>query len=121
ERSSTVIEKSVALKRIQVGLLSARRVLLCGGGMVFGMVGLAGRLGSEGLLTQAQAVPASVNPLAPKTPHFPGRARRVVHLFMNGGPSQGDTFDPKPLLDRYHGRPFPPRNRRTQLTTRASR
>src|SRR5438874_1928384 len=90
-------------------LLLTRRDLLRRSGMGFGMLGLAGLLGSQGLLTPVQAAPASVNPLAPKTPHFPGRARRVVHLFMNGGPSQVDTFDPKPLLDRYHGRPLPQR------------
>ena len=42
-----------------------------------------------------------------KQPHFAGKAKRVVHLFMNGGPSQVDTFDPKPLLDKYHGKPLP--------------
>jgi hypothetical protein len=97
-----------------------RRDLLRRGGMGFGMLGLAGLLGSEGLLAQAQAAPSTGNPLAPKTPHFPGRARRVVHLFMNGGPSQVDTFDPKPLLDRYHGRPLPQRNLRTERKTGAA-
>src|SRR5262249_37937651 len=97
-----------------------RRELLRRRGMGFGMLGLAGLLGSESFLTQARAVPAGGNPLAPKTPHFPGRARRVVHLFMNGGPSQVDTFDPKPLLDRYHGRPLPQRNLRTERKTGAA-
>ena len=40
-----------------------------------------------------------LNPLAPRPPHFPAKAKRVIHLFMNGGPSHVDTFDPKPLLD----------------------
>src|SRR5438105_1707319 len=40
-------------------------------------------------------------------PHYPARARRVVHLFMNGGPAHMDTFDPKPLLTEYHGKPIP--------------
>jgi hypothetical protein len=44
--------------------------------------------------------------LAPRAPHFPARARSVIHLFMNGGPSQMDLFDPKPLLDRHHGQPY---------------
>jgi hypothetical protein len=48
-----------------------------------------------------------VNPLAPKPPHFAPRAKRVIHLFMNGGPSQVDTFDPKPMLDKYDGKPLP--------------
>jgi hypothetical protein len=43
--------------------------------------------------------------LAPRKPHFPGKAKAVIHLFMNGGPSQMDLFDPKPTLDRLHGKP----------------
>src|SRR6478609_3836130 len=44
--------------------------------------------------------------LKPRPPHFPARARSVIHLFMNGGPSQMDLFDPKPQLDRLHGKPY---------------
>jgi hypothetical protein len=44
--------------------------------------------------------------LRPRPPHFEPRARAVIHLFMNGGPSQMDLFDPKPMLDRHHGRPY---------------
>src|SRR5262249_13285083 len=55
--------------------------------------------------------------LAPRKPHFSGKAKRVVHLFMNGGPSQVDTFDPKPALDRYHGKPISPTNLRTERKT----
>ena len=47
------------------------------------------------------------NPLASRPPHFPAKAKRVIFLFMHGGPSQVDTFDPKPLLDRDHGKPLP--------------
>ncbi len=50
---------------------------------------------------------SQLNPLAPKTPHFEARAKRVVFLFMKGGPSHVDTFDPKPMLDRDHGKPPP--------------
>jgi hypothetical protein len=60
---------------------------------------------------------AETTPLAPKKPHFPARARRVVHLFMNGGPSHVDTFDPKPLLDKYHGKPLTSPNLRTERKT----
>lgn len=60
------------------------------------------------------------SPLAPKKPHFPGKAKHVVHLFMNGGPSQVDTFDPKPLLDKYHGKPLPSTNLRTERKTGAA-
>jgi hypothetical protein len=94
-----------------------RRHLLRRCGMGFGMLGLAGVLESAGLLS-AQGTPT--HPLAPRPPHFPGRARRVVHLFMNGGPSHVDTFDPKPLLDTYHGRPLPRTNLRTERRTGAA-
>jgi hypothetical protein len=44
--------------------------------------------------------------LKPRRSHFPAKARSVIHLFMNGGPSQMDLFDPKPALDRHHGKPY---------------
>ena len=47
------------------------------------------------------------SPLSEKPPHFPARVKRVIHLFMNGGPSQMDTFDPKPELNRLDGQPLP--------------
>jgi hypothetical protein len=94
-----------------------RRELLRRGGTGFGLLGLAGLLHDQGLLAQA---PAGANPLAPKPPHFAPKARRVVHLFMNGGPSHVDTFDPKPALDRYHGRPLPRQNLRTERRTGAA-
>jgi Protein of unknown function (DUF1501) len=50
---------------------------------------------------------AGFNPLTPKAAHFPAKAKRVIHLFMNGGPSQVDSFDPKPALTKYHGKPLP--------------
>jgi hypothetical protein len=64
-------------------------------------------LGALGLAALAHADERSANPLAPRAPHFKPRAKRVIHLFMNGGPSHVDTFDPKPALDRYHGKPIP--------------
>src|SRR3954468_19475213 len=94
-----------------------RREWLCRSGMGFASLGLAGVLGREGLLS---ASGAAVNPLAPKAPHFPAKARRVIHLFMNGGPSHLDTFDPKPALARYAGRPLPMPNLRTERRTGAA-
>jgi hypothetical protein len=47
------------------------------------------------------------NPLAARQPHFAPKVKRVIHLFMNGGPSQVDTFDPKPTLTKYDGKPLP--------------
>jgi hypothetical protein len=93
-------------------MLMSRRELLCRSGIGFGMVGLAGVLAGD----RAMAAPAD-NPLAPKKPHYPGKTRRVVHLFMNGGPSQVDTFDPKPLLDKYHGKPLSSPSLRTERKT----
>ncbi|MCA9176804.1 MAG: DUF1501 domain-containing protein [Planctomycetales bacterium] len=69
-------------------------------------LGLGGLALSELLSTsQAEAGPAS--PLAPRAPHFPARAKRVIHFFLNGGPSHVDTFDPKPELARQAGKPLP--------------
>ena len=50
---------------------------------------------------------ATVNPLAPKSPHFATKAKRIIFLLMHGGPSSIDTFDPKPRLDRDNGKPVP--------------
>src|SRR5689334_16218450 len=90
------------------GGLSRREVLLrIGGG--FGTLGLASVFADAGLLAEQPTAPASrsVNPLAPQAPHFPARARRLIFLFMNGGPSHVDTFDPKPALAKYQGQPVP--------------
>ncbi|NDB77719.1 MAG: twin-arginine translocation signal domain-containing protein, partial [Verrucomicrobia bacterium] len=65
----------------------SRRDFLARCGMGMGTVGLAGLLPSVGAAESA-------SPLAPKAPHFPGRAKRVIHFFLNGGPSHVDTFDP---------------------------
>ncbi len=78
-----------------------RRQMLQRGGAGFGSLALAALL-AEG--TQA-GEPA--NPLAPRGPHFKARAKRVIFLFMPGGPSQVDTFDPKPELTRRNGQPSP--------------
>jgi hypothetical protein len=78
-----------------------RRQALCKIGGGFGALGLATMLAGEGLLTPAAR--AAGNPLAPKAPQFAARAKRVIFLFMNGGPSQVDTFDPKPSLEKYKG------------------
>src|SRR5262245_26006830 len=49
----------------------------------------------------------AVNPLAPRPPHFAAKAQRVIYLFMHGGPSHLETFDPKPDLQRLAGQPLP--------------
>ncbi len=74
-------------------------------------VGL-GKIAFAGLLTEALTAQMSaatvVNPLAPKAPHFPAKAKRVIHLFMAGAPSQLDLFDYKPELAKLEGKPLPP-------------
>jgi hypothetical protein len=95
-----------------------RRDFLCRSGMGFASLGLAGLMASEGL-TAAEASHA-VSPLAPKKPHFPAKAQRVLHLFMNGGPSHVDTFDPKPSLQKYAGKRLPQENLRTERKTGAA-
>ena len=82
-----------------------RREMLCQCGMGMGAVGLATLL--SGVEAASGSEVATGNPLAPRTPPLPARARHVIHLFMNGGPSQVDTFDPKPLLARYDGKTLP--------------
>jgi hypothetical protein len=80
----------------------SRRDMLQRVGTGLGVVGLAGLLQDEGQLTAA-----ATNPLSSKPPHAAPRAKHIIHLFMNGGPSQVDTFDPKPALDKYHGQTAP--------------
>jgi len=78
-----------------------RRTMLrrCAGGF--------GYLAFQAMLAKEQARGEAINPLAPKQTHFPARAKRIVFLFMKGGPSHVDTFDPKPLLQRDDGKPYP--------------
>ena len=70
-----------------------------GGG--FGMLAL------HAMLAEESRAEATSNPLSAKPPHFRARAKRVIFLFMPGGPSQVDTFDPKPRLTKDHGKPSP--------------
>ena len=105
-----------------LALLLNRRELLERCGMGLGLIGLAGVLADDngiGLGSPARAASPTarpLGPLAPKPPHFTPRARQVVHLFMNGGPSHVDTFDPEadagevPLASRFPGRPSPMQN-----------
>src|SRR5258708_4873795 len=105
--------------QLQAGPLPlTRRELLCRSGLGFGLLGLTSLLALDGLVpSSVGAAPPDANPLAPRPPHFPAKAQRVVHLFLNGGPSHVDTFDPKPLLDKYHGKPLPNPNLRTERKT----
>ena len=85
---------------------TTRREFLRRAGGGLGMLGLASLLERDGLLARPNP-PADTNPLLPKTPHFAPRARQVIFLFMSGGPSHVDLFDPKPDLIRLAGQGIP--------------
>jgi hypothetical protein len=87
----------------------SRREFLGNLGGGFGMIALAAmlsELGDDAALGAGDGAPWS-NPLAPRAPHFSARARSVIFLFMSGGPSHLETFDPKPDLQRLHGQKLP--------------
>ncbi|HEY2759536.1 MAG TPA: DUF1501 domain-containing protein, partial [Pirellulales bacterium] len=102
-------------------LMVSRRELLrrCGAG--FGALALADIMSQTGLLTPA-AIQAgeAVNPLAPKLAPLAAKAKRVIHIFLNGGPSHVDTFDPKPALEKYVGKTLPMENLKTERKTGAA-
>lgn len=83
-----------------------RRDLLRSGGMGIGGLALSGVM-QDAFGNDAPAALNIDSPLAPRQPHFTAKAKRVIHLFLSGGPSHVDTFDPKPALDKYHGQPLP--------------
>jgi hypothetical protein len=90
----------------------SRRAFLRSAGGGFGMTALVAMLGRDGLLAAENPQSAirnsqSSSPLAPKQPHFAARVQRVIFLFMSGGPSHVDLFDPKPDLVRLAGQPIP--------------
>ena len=89
---------------------TTRREFLSRAGSGFGLLALASLLEQERLLGAdplPQRVTRGTSPLAPKPPHFAPRARSVIFLFMSGGPSHVDLFDPKPDLIRLAGQPIP--------------
>jgi hypothetical protein len=89
-----------------------RREMLRHTGTGLGMLGLAGLL--------AQTGRATASPLAAKATHFAAKAKHVIHIYLNGGPSQIDTFDPKPLLKKYEGKKLPQGNLTTERPTGAA-
>ncbi len=94
-------------------LPQTRREWLQRSGLGFGGLALAG-------LAADSAPAASPNPMASRPPRFPARAKHVIHVFLNGGCSQVDTFDPKPALAKYAGKPLPMDNLRTERKTGAA-
>jgi hypothetical protein len=105
------------------GPLDRRRFLYqLGSGL--GSVALSWLLAQD----SARAAPSSgplarpaADPLAPRAGHLPARARRCIFLLMEGGPSQVDTFDPKPALERFHGKPLERKEKLASSQTRGER
>lgn len=83
---------------------SNRRQLLKSAAVGFGHLAFSALLNSE---SRAASALQNINPLAAQVPHLAARAKRIVFLFMKGGPSHVDTFDPKPMLTRDHGKALP--------------
>lgn len=81
-----------------------RRQMLERSGMGLGALALGGMMGAPAKAAEGVHAPS---PFAPKRPHFEPKAKRVIHFFMNGGPSQVDTFDPKPMLTKFDGKTLP--------------
>ncbi len=88
-----------------VDTYNSRRDFLLRGGAGFGALALSHLLADNSLFA---APTAAVSPLAPKPTQFPAKAKSVIFLFMEGGPSHLDTFDPKPALKQHAGKPLPP-------------
>ncbi len=101
-------------------VITTRREMLhrCGTGIC--ALALADLLNQVGVLRRDAHATDAVNPLTPRGPHFAAKAKHVIHLFMNGGPSQVDTFDPKPKLAEYAGKSLPMENLRTERKTGAA-
>src|SRR5437764_6337712 len=84
----------------------SRRDFLTNAGSGLGAIALSSMLTADGLLPKASAA-TTADPLRPKQPHFKPTAKSVIWLFMEGGPSHIDLFDPKPELQRLAGQPMP--------------
>ncbi len=100
-------------------LALTRREFLHRCGMGMGALGLTGLFSTLAAPTAASAA-SYASPLAPRPPQFPARAKRVIHIFANGGPSHVDTFDYKPALQKYASKPLPMPNLKTERRTGAA-
>jgi len=100
----------------------SRRDMLARSGFGLGALGMMGVLSDAGMLGSAAnaAEQIATSPMLPKAPHFYGKAKHVIHIFCNGGPSHVDTFDPKPKLAEYAGKELPTQNLRTERKTGAA-
>jgi hypothetical protein len=90
--------------RSHIRLAKSRREFIGQSAAGFGGLALSFLLQRDQMMADAARI---INPLTPKKPHSPAKAKSVIFLFMAGGPSQMDTFDPKPLLNKLEGQPLP--------------
>ncbi|MEI7924015.1 MAG: DUF1501 domain-containing protein [Planctomycetota bacterium] len=86
----------------------SRREMLTNTGAGLGIVGLHSLMAEA---FQAAGPKSDASPMAPRPSHFPAKAKHIIHIYLNGGPSQVDTFDPKPMLAKYDGKPLPVDNK----------
>ena len=104
----------------QLDLPLTRREMLQRTGTGLGTLGLLGVLADAGMLASPAAADPKSRPLAARKPHYPARAKHVIHIYLNGGPSHMDTFDPKPMLKKYAGQMLPAGNLTTERRTGAA-
>src|ERR1051326_2339684 len=98
-------------------LLVSRRELLARAGGGFGLLALTDLLATETSVRAAERFDRATRPYAVRPPHHAARAKRCIFLYMPGGPSHVDLFDPKPRLAQENGKPLPfekPRLERTK-------
>ena len=98
---------SLATPLFPIGTTLSRRELLARSGLGFGSLALAGLMQDAGLLASESSSPSPTSGLAPREGPIQPKARAVIQLFQNGGPSQIDLFDPKPELTKRAGQPYP--------------
>ena len=101
---------------------ATRREFLSRSGTGLGSLGLASLLASDvrGEAVAPTANAGNLSPMMSKPAQFPAKAKQVIHIFLNGGPSHVDTFDPKPSLTKYAGQVLPTPNLPTERKTGAA-
>src|SRR5690606_36997746 len=99
--------QNVSRPLLDANALLTRRELLRRSGMGFAALGLAGLVAHDQLTSAARGASGYTNPMLPRRPQFPAKAKHVIHLFMNGGPSHVNTFDTKPALEKFAGKTLP--------------
>ena len=100
---------------------STRREFLSRSGTGLGSLGLASLFaGASGSTGSVESASVGTSPMVAPAPQYAGKAKHVIHIFLNGGPSHVDTFDPKPSLTKYHGQTLPTTNLPTERKTGAA-